>query len=876
LILLCGLILPICRVGFSQSLVVPDQIADAKKVFETAATARPLRCEITPVRPALDFGLRFQTGYLIDVPFNQFRGLGHELTVFVRVTSEGGEPRFLVRTGKLPEVPDTKLEAEIAGKFVVGEGVYRIEVLLEDDLHRVCRNNSRIQVKRSGSERDLKPTTSPATVEEIGSLTPATAEHNAGGRIEHLSIMIHAAPLSAGMSRLQDEDVLRLVASLSSLLQQLPAVTVRLTVFNLDQRAVLFRKDDFSAKDVDEVATAVNSLQLGLVNYKTLQQKGSSIGFVNNLVQTELAGIKPLDALILLGPRTMLLDGFLPPAEEKPSATAPKIFYVQYRMPKPLSPSLGPGYNSAGSRRASQGQEIYPTFDNGRGSKSTTLEPQDVIEQLIARLKGESIHVWTPHDFADAIMHITPRIHTSSKSGTPSASLPALPPPGANRSPDASRITEVQTAPTEAAVNANPGIDARGDEDPTDLLIRLRDQVLEHARRIPNYTCAESVRRDRYEPIAGRAVKSCDTILGKRLQNSSSMPLRLDTTDRLRLDVALAHDKEIYSWAGANKFEEADIDEWLPEGAMGTGPFASLLLSVFESRGPKFVFDGDETVDGRRLMRYSFHVAREESLYRVKARRDWIITGYSGKLQVDPLTAELVHLTVRTEELPEATSTCEVDSTLEYGVVPLGGIGYLLPKTTRQRFIGRNGAEDENTIAFSSCREYQSESTVAFAEPKIDGKGVSALEAAPEFPAGLTVLVELTTMIDSASAAAGDRIEGRLMTGIRGPSQQVLAPEGTKVEGRLMRAETRHMQSGEFTIALRWETLHLGGVTIPLSLRPDRRAGTSKSTFHGGLLTRTEIELPLPGESRYGVYHFPAERKSIMSGFRTDWVTALP
>jgi hypothetical protein len=119
---------------------------------------------------------------------------------------------------------------------------------VEEDLHRVCRNNWRIQVKRSGSARDLKPTTPPATVEEIGVFTPTTAERNVDGRIDHLSIMIHAAPISPRLSALQDDDVLRLVGSLSSLLQQLPVVTIRLTVFNLDQGVVPFWHGRFFGK----------------------------------------------------------------------------------------------------------------------------------------------------------------------------------------------------------------------------------------------------------------------------------------------------------------------------------------------------------------------------------------------------------------------------------------------------------------------------------------------------------------------------------------------------------------------------------------------------------------------------------------------------
>jgi hypothetical protein len=58
--------------------------------------------------------------------------------------------------------------------------------------------------------------------------------------------------------------------------------------------------------------------------------------------------------------------------------------------------------------------------------------------------------------------------------------------------------------------------------------------------------------------------------------------LRLSTTDRLRLDVLLATNRELYSWADAKKFEEGEIDELVTQGAFGTGPFASMLLSVLE------------------------------------------------------------------------------------------------------------------------------------------------------------------------------------------------------------------------------------------------------------------------------------------------------
>jgi hypothetical protein len=99
------------------------------------------------------------------------------------------------------------------------------------------------------------------------------------------------------------------------------------------------------------------------------------------------------------------------------------------------------------------------------------------------------------------------------------------------------------------------------DDDPAEVLIRLRDQVLAHAERIPNHTCVESVRRDRYEAVTGPPARSCDTLLARRRLPAFSSSLRLDTTDRLRLDVLLAPDRELYSWAGAKEFAAGEFDE---------------------------------------------------------------------------------------------------------------------------------------------------------------------------------------------------------------------------------------------------------------------------------------------------------------------------
>lgn len=842
--------------AFGQSLVEPELIPAERRLFEGASTGGQLRCDINPVRPALTFGFRFQAGYAASVPLAQIRGSGHTLTVHTRVTPEGREPVYLTKTEALPEVPETKVDVVTGGAFVLGEGTYGLEVLLEDDLHRNCRGSWQLQARRWGSERQLKQTTPPGAVEEISESGPLAADAKPGPRIGRLTILVHAAPLSPNLSALQPDDIQRLEDSMAWLLRELPAQSVRLIAFNLDQRAIIFRKDGFTVDQTGGLTAALRELELGLVDYRTLRDRPLPMDLLLGLVQAELQDPKPAGAMIVLGPRTRMRDDVRTDALGKRPAAIPPIFDLPFEVDRRTLPVHG--LNSrVGTRDGMQRPGAPMPVDPN--PPQTFMTPQDTIERLVGRLKGQTIPIHNPHDLADAIQHMDQRI---PKTAAAQPAWTAVAPPA---------VSSPTTRPAREA-------DLSGDEDPVQVLMRLRDRVVEHGERIPNHTCVERMQRDRYEPAAGRANKSCDALLARRKQGDFQGRLKLDSTDWLRLDVAYASGSEIYSWAGASRFEEGELDELVPEGATGTGPFATMLLGIFESRGPKFIFEGETSVDGRRLFEYSFAVPRDQSHYRVKARKEWIITGYTGTLRVDPKTAELVRLVVRTEELPAETGTCEADTSLEYGIVQLGGGDYLLPKVARQRFIGREGSEAENTMSFSACREYRAESKVAFGDGAHAGGGQPGVPAAAlELPAGLPVTVELVTAVSFGKAAAGDAIEGRLVKAIRDERQKTLVAEGTAVRGRLMRVETAFGRRAEHTVALRWEAVQVGGVMTPLSLLPNRLPADRRAGVGNVLRTRgMEIELPLPSESRYGVFHLSGERTTLESGLRSEWFTAQP
>jgi hypothetical protein len=341
----------------------------------------------------------------------------------------------------------------------------------------------------------------------------------------------------------------------------------------------------------------------------------------------------------------------------------------------------------------------------------------------------------------------------------------------------------------------------------------------------------------------------------------------------------MATDRELYAWAGAKKFEEGEIDELVTQGAFGTGAFASMLLSILQGNDARFFFEGDTSLAGRRLLEYSFSVPRDRSRYRVKSHKDWVVTGYTGSILVDPVTAELVRFRVRTEELPPETDSCEDDSELEYSVVKLASDDYLLPQMARQRFIMRDGSEGENTITFSACRDFRGESMVSFSPPAAGSNPSSAAVRPLNLPPGLPVTVALTSPpVRSDQAAAGDHIEGRLVDAIRDPVQQTIrVPAGAAMEGRLMRVETRWGPPAETNFALCWDTVKVDGSPTPIELMPNRRVQATRNTRDVLPPRGAEIELPRPGEEKcgiYHVYHVNGEQGVLDTGFQSHWVTS--
>jgi hypothetical protein len=411
------------------------------------------------------------------------------------------------------------------------------------------------------------------------------------------------------------------------------------------------------------------------------------------------------------------------------------------------------------------------------------------------------------------------------------------------------------------------------DGDAAALMKRAIGNVTASESGIQNYTCIETVGRNYFAPRASTLPRPCSAVLEQRQHPGLDMALRLESFDRLRLEVTTTAAGEIFSWVGARKFDDAGIDDLVRQGPIGTGAFGAFLGVIFDKDVKQFFVVGENMFEGRRLMEYSFRVPRGDSHYRVRLAdgTGWFTAAYDGTVLVDPQTADPIRLTIRTEELPHATESCQTMAELDYTRVKLGQRELLLPQRTTQRFVAPTGQETENTTTFSNCREYSTESTINFfGETDASALAAQNTSAAPTtIPGGMHFRLTLLAPIDSDQAAGGDRFAATLVDPLR-QGKQTLAPKGSVVEGHVTLVKIFYLAQPQTVIALTPETVQVRGSTLHLSAVPDLAAYAL--ALRSNRSRGVDIFLPPPGE-RAGLFRFHGKRAIMNRGFASDWLT---
>lgn len=338
--LVSALVLAVPLAIRAQSPLSPDtaRIVDAAMGGQMNSSG-DIDCKTQTFPAFLDFALRFEAGFVTACDLNQFSGKPAALALYIRVVSADGKHHVFGDRMNLPAISDARKaklnwrkfhqDVEFSGAVALGEGRYKLDILLVDDQNRSHRKSWSLNVSARGKEKQVQPAIAANSVSAI-STPPWQGARRPVDDERQLTVLLDAAPLIHSSLKLRAWDRAFLLGSLSSLLRQAGAGKVRVIAFNLDQQREIFREDNFDDAAFRRLAIALQNLELGSVSYKTLQSGDGWANLLVKLVNSEISDRDPSDAVIFLGPNSRILDKISPDAIRARADIGQRLFYFEY------------------------------------------------------------------------------------------------------------------------------------------------------------------------------------------------------------------------------------------------------------------------------------------------------------------------------------------------------------------------------------------------------------------------------------------------------------------------------------------------------------------------------------------------------------------
>jgi hypothetical protein len=357
---------------------------------------------------------------------------------------------------------------------------------------------------------------------------------------------------------------------------------------------------------------------------------------------------------------------------------------------------------------------------------------------------------------------------------------------------------------------------------PDDLLLRIRRKQAAELARLPNYTCTETIERTVRQPSKHN----------------------FEPVDTLRIEIAYVGGTELVAWPGADRFEKQIGDLVTRKGAIGNGNFALHAHNVFLTDKPVFSGPTEESLDGRKAVRYDFRISKERSRLRIGNYTHRAVVPYHGSFWVDADSLDLLRLETLADEIPRELGLSESNEVMDYERLRIGDSDFVLPTGSELIMTDLDGTRHRNRVRIAACRQYLGESIVRFGEAEASPETLPAKPEVVRLPAGLKVEVDLTTGVDVATAAIGDPIAARVHSDVK-KGGVVLIPRGATLSGRLTRIDKRGDAIGPYyVIGLRFSSLKFGNTKSAFTGRlEDVGFGTMKYYIESGSDTSPEESL---------------------------------
>jgi hypothetical protein len=386
--------------ALAQQVTTADKLPAPVKGFDDRQGYEPFPCSVQPVKPTMNFGFRFQTGYTVETSLDPYLGGRHHWYIVFRVTPQdnAGPPVYFLDSIDLPAPRQTGFLAVNTGAFQTGEGRYDVRWGLLDDLGRFCRQEWTVDAHLTAAERSEKVAMPPDTAGDFSWRPRATA--NGATKFRQVTILLNATMPARPVTRggLPVDQWGMLVSMLASLVEQMPGTSVRVVAFDTAQQRELFRKDDFTPADINDVAHVANARQRWAIDYQALQNPSGGWDLLRDLENKEMHATAPSETVIFLGVPQARFDK-MPPGMPGPEP-APRFFYLKYGP----TPTMAQALQSmdVGGRGLDGGRSMGVPRLNPPGA----ADQPDLIEQSVRRLNGKIFTISTPADFSKALTTI--------------------------------------------------------------------------------------------------------------------------------------------------------------------------------------------------------------------------------------------------------------------------------------------------------------------------------------------------------------------------------------------------------------------------------------------------------------------------------------
>jgi hypothetical protein len=395
----------------------PDKIAAARQALIPRAGERNLRCTVEPILPALLYTApEIAAGYTYSIPLAQYADgqPEHGWSVVAGFTPKdyGGAETYLA--GHIDAPAPHRDTVSGSGTYWIGLGTYSVKLAVSDDTGRVCRKewivkvgpeptpgalaggdfipaeadgfDFRTQVFLSRKKAQLGTPDGVVRTPPSHRETPASPSGQLP--LHGLTILLDAPSDPKGQ--------LAVVDAMEVLLARIPAQSVRLVAFNLQEGHEIFRQDGFQLDALGEVRESFASLGYHAVKVEELQTHPimTPQKLLDSLVQRETHEAQRSDAVLFLGMEFGGGNSFRFSAA--PPRPIPPFSYIHLLRP-PVIRMLGPANPQRG-----------PVIGTPIGMTSSP----NLISWAVHELHGKTMHVGFNKEFDQAVEKLLRTIQT--------------------------------------------------------------------------------------------------------------------------------------------------------------------------------------------------------------------------------------------------------------------------------------------------------------------------------------------------------------------------------------------------------------------------------------------------------------------------------